>query len=51
MAKSRVLSATAFVVVIAAVIVAPALWWLYATFQRDRSSEIEYTVEGYGARN
>jgi hypothetical protein len=51
MANSRVLSATAFVVVIAAVIVAPALWWLYATFQRDRTSEIANSVEGFGARN
>jgi heme/copper-type cytochrome/quinol oxidase subunit 4 len=39
MAKSRVLSATAFVVVIAAVIVAPALWWLYATFLSDRTHQ------------
>ena len=49
MAKSRVLSATATVVVIAAVIVEPALWWLYATFQRDRTSEkhkeLEQTVK------
>jgi hypothetical protein len=51
MAKSRVLSATATVVVIAAVIVEPALWWLYPTFQRDRTSEIENSVKGYGARN
>ena len=32
--------------VVAAVIVAPALWWLYATFQRDRTSEIENPVWG-----
>jgi hypothetical protein len=32
--------------VVAAVIVAPALWWLYTTFQRDRTSEIENSVWG-----
>jgi hypothetical protein len=41
MARSRLLSATAIVVVIAAVMGASALWWLYATYQRDRTSEIE----------
>jgi low temperature requirement protein LtrA len=41
MARSRLHSPTAIVVVIAAVMVASALWWLYATFQRDRTNDIE----------